>query len=230
MSALSHVETLSSSSLRQMMVDCQVRTFDVTDQLVLSRMLDVPREQFVPAALNALAYSDAAIAVGAQGQRRLLTPMILARLLQEAELQSHDRVLDVGGGLGYCAALVAGLVKNVVCLEESEEFSQSARQSCAALGLSNVQTVTGPLQQGYGAQAPYDVIIINGVIEQNPTVLLNQLAPHGRLVTLMTDQSSGRAIRAVRFDHYGTGCSQRWLFNASGSVLSGFARPASFQF
>lgn len=220
----------SQAHLRQMMVDCQVRTFDVTDQRVLGRMLDVPREIFVPPALSALAYSDAAFSIGKNGSRAVLTPMILARLIQEAEIGPDDKILDVAGGAGYTAALVAGLGAQVIALEDLEDFTTAARQAAATLGLSNVTAVTGPLAQGAAAHGPYNVIIVNGVVSDHIEALLQQLAPHGRLMALMSDQDMGRAVKAVRFDKYGAGCSQRWLFNASGSALQAFARSPAFHF
>lgn len=230
MSATSTAEHTHPLHLRQMMVDCQIRTFDVTDQRVLSRMLDVPRDIFVPSNLSALAYSDAAFSIGDKGERALLTPMILARLLQEAEIGPQDRILDVAGGNGYTAALVAGLGASVVALEDISEFSAQTRKNSAALGLDNISAVTGPLKEGVSAQAPFDVIIINGVVADGLDLLLAQLAPHGRLLTLMSDAHMGRAVKAVRYDNFGTGCSQRWLFNASGSALRAFAKKPAFRF
>jgi protein-L-isoaspartate(D-aspartate) O-methyltransferase len=231
MSALSS-SAPSSSSLRQMMVDCQIRTFDVTDQKVLARMLDVPRENFIPAHLAALAYSDAALNVTPNGARVLLKPMILARLIQDAEISHTDRVLDIAGGLGYSAAVLAGLAGSVTALEENDELCSATTAACQKLGLTNVSVASGALAAGVPDKAPFDVILINGVVEDGLKNLLSQLAPHGRLVTLMSDGNMGRAVKAVRFDRYGMGegASQRWLFNASGTHLHAFKRAPTFQF
>ena len=105
-----------SATLRQMMVDCQIRTFDVTELRLIARFLDVPREPFVPAAAVDIAYSDHAIALG--GGRKLLPPLVLARMIQEAEVDAGARVLDVGCATGYSTAILAGMAASVVAVEK----------------------------------------------------------------------------------------------------------------
>ena len=125
-------EHLAQSALhRRTMVDCQIRTFDVTDQPLLARMLDVPREDFLPPELAPLAYSDTGLQLKSGGERRTLLPLlVLARLIQGAGVRSADKVLDVGAATGYSSALLAGLAGRVVALEIGSLFiSRVAVQS-----------------------------------------------------------------------------------------------------
>ena len=231
--AAQHVSAESFDHQRQTMVDCQIRTFDVTDSDVITRFERVPREIFVPGPLRTLAYSDAPLEVadGQGGRRALLTPLVLARMIQGAQIRPGDRVLDVGGASGYTAAIVAGLAAEVVALESSAAFSQQAAANAAALGLSNVRTATGSLD-GAGLTGPFDVIIVNGAVEAGLDPLIGLLSPQGRLVAIdkSTDDSTGRAAKATRFDRVGADASRRPLFDAGAPVLPGFERPRAFVF
>src|SRR5260370_15487878 len=149
--ALSEVVTMRPpdySAQRQMMVDCQVRTYDVTDQALLAAMYDVPRELFVATDFVTLAYADRVLpSLG--GKRQLLAPMTLARMIQAANLRPTDKVLDVGGGAGYGAALLARLAANVVALEADAALTAAASAVLGKLGEAKVTCVTGGLDLGY---------------------------------------------------------------------------------
>ena len=119
------------ATARRHMVDGQVRTADVTDLRILAAMLETPRERFVPPASAGLAYLDFDLSVGAKGSRRLLKPMVLAKLIQAADLASSDRVLDVGCATGYAAAVLAQVAAQVVALEEDTGLAQAARAALA---------------------------------------------------------------------------------------------------
>ena len=154
------------AAARRMMVDGQVRTSDVTDRRIVAAMLELPRERFVPEAKADLAYLDFDIVVeearaGAPA-RRLLKPMVLAKMVQAAEVDAGDRVLDVGCATGYSSALLSRLAHSVVALEEDEALARLARENLKAVGAPNVTVVTGPLTQGWPAATPYDVVFVNG--------------------------------------------------------------------
>jgi protein-L-isoaspartate(D-aspartate) O-methyltransferase len=219
------------TALRRTMVERQVRTFDVTDQAVIARMYAVPREQFVPESLATLAYSDVALELPAGNggtPRRLLPPLILGRMLQASLVRPEDRVLDVGGGTGYSAALLGGLALSVVALECEAEFVGKAK-ACLAGEPIPVKVVHGPLTQPPAGEGPFDLIFVNGAVEGNLEALFEALAPQGRLIAIFRE--TGLVSRAVRFDKDDLGeVGRRALFDASALTLPGFEKAPAFVF
>jgi protein-L-isoaspartate(D-aspartate) O-methyltransferase len=213
---------------RRMMVDGQIRTNDVTDPRILEAMLELPRERFVPPAQTDLAYLDRDVAVAAQSSRPhrfLLKPMVLAKMVQAALIRDTDRVLDVGCATGYSSALLARLAHSVLALEEDPKLAEMAEANLAQL--ANAKVVRGPLNEGWDAQAPYDVIFLNGASEIVPARLLGQLAEQGRLIGVIGGGPSGRVMlyRSVAGDVSG------WpVFDAGAQVLPGFAALPQFVF
>lgn len=216
---------------RRMMVDGQVRTTDVTDLRIIAAMLALPRERFVPAAKAALAYFDTDIAVAhapdGRPTRRLLKPMVLAKLAQAATVGEGDRVLVVGAATGYSAALLGRLAGSVVALEEDPALAHVARDQLAAAGIGNVEVVSGPLTKGWPNGGPYDVIFIDGAIETLPETFAGQLKDGGRLVCV---EGSGPASKAKLYRSAGGDLSGRQIFDAVAPLLTGFAKPESFVF
>ena len=210
---------------RRLMVDGQVRTADVTDAALLEAMLTIPRERFLPPALAPLAYLDNDIPI-AKG-RALLKPMVLAKLLQVAQIGSGERVLDVGCGTGYSAALLARLAASVVALEEDAALAAQARQALQAGGGAAVEVVVGPLTAGWPAGAPYDVILLNGAAEVLPEALGQQLTPNGRLVAV---GGKPPATKATIYHMIEGRLVGRPVFDASAPLLPGFAAPPAFVF
>src|SRR5215469_16373701 len=187
------------AAARRMMVDSQVRTSDVTDPRIIAAMLELPRERFVPEAKAALAYLDADVPVteaqGGKPVRRLLKPMVLAKLVQAAAVQASDHVLDVGCASGYSSALLARLARSVIALEEEETLIRLARENLKAVGADNVTVVAGPLTQGWqGGVSYYDVIFLNGATEIAPQALTRQLKDGGRLVGVLGRGPTGQAM------------------------------------
>ena len=219
------------AAARRMMVDSQIRTSDVTDPRIIAAMLELPRERFVLQTKADLAYLDFDVPV-TQAQhgkpaRRLLKPMVLAKLVQAAALRASDHVLDVGCSSGYSSALLARLAHSVTALEEEEALIRLARDNLKAIGADNVTVVAGPLTQGWQATAPYDVILLNGATEVAPVALCRQLKPGGRLVTVLGRAPTGQAMlyRSVGDDVSG------WpIFDAAAPLLPGFAAPPAFVF
>jgi protein-L-isoaspartate(D-aspartate) O-methyltransferase len=219
------------AAARRIMVDSQVRTSDVTDARVVAAMLAVPRERFLPAEQADLAYVDCDIAAttpqAGKPMRRLLKPMVLAKLMQAAEIRHDDHVLDVGCAAGYSSAVLAQLARSVVALEQDDALVERARDNLRALGVGNVSVVSGPLADGWLPQAPYDVILLNGASEIEPRTLLRQLKPGGRLVGV---QGRGPAGKAMLYRSIGGESGGRPIFDASAAPLPGFAAPAAFVF
>jgi len=212
------------SAARRHMVDGQVRPADVTDLRVISAMLEVPRERFVPQASTALAYLDLDLAVGASG-RRLLKPMVLAKLIHAAEIEPTDRVLDVGCAGGYAAAVLSRIAGHVVALEQDTGLANAARTALSTL--PNVEVAGGPLVDGWAKAAPYDVILLEGATEIEPQAFCRQLKDGGRLVCVL---GMPPGATAMLYRRSGAELGGRAIFDASAALLPGFAKPAVFAF
>lgn len=214
---------------RKNMVESQVRPSDVTDRRITSAMQVVPRERFVPAALAGLAYMDGALAV-APG-RSLMAPRTFARLLQLADVRETNKVLIVGALNGYSAAVISGLAHQVVALDCDVSVSAAAKTLLSERGASNVTIVTGPLESGWAASAPYDVIFVEGAVAQAPKALSDQLADGGRLVAIEAAAGVGRAVILTKVGTKDAATlSRRVAFEAAGVVLPGFETPKVFTF
>ncbi|MCF4125067.1 protein-L-isoaspartate O-methyltransferase family protein [Methylobacterium sp. SyP6R] len=216
---------LDYAQARRLMVDCQLRTFDVTDIALLDAFDAVPRERFMPADREAFAYIDQPQAVGTEeGETRFMpAPMVLARLIQALALKPGQRVLEVGTGLGYAAALLRRLGVEVVALESLPGLAASARER---LG-DGVTVEVGPLDKGAPGHAPYDAILVEGQVEQRPQGLLDQLADGGRLACV---QGQGRPAKATLWVRSGDAFGSRPLFDATLPPLRAFAAEAGFAF
>jgi protein-L-isoaspartate(D-aspartate) O-methyltransferase len=219
------------ATARRMMVDGQVRTSDVTDLRLIAAMMEVPRERFLPAELADLAYVDldapASAAAPGAPVRRLLKPMVLAKLIQAAEITASDHVLDVGCATGYSSAVLARLAASVVALEEDPGLVQRAAANVRELGLGGIEVVAGRLAEGCPAQAPYDAIVLNGASEIVPKALLLQLKDGGRLVGVV---GRAPAAKAMLYRAVGGECSGRPIFDAAAPLLPGFAAPPALVF
>jgi protein-L-isoaspartate(D-aspartate) O-methyltransferase len=217
------------AAARRMMVDGQVRTADVTDPRLIAAMLALPRERFFPEDRTPLAYLDLDLPVNEAGMhaRRLLKPMVLGKLLQVAEVADTDHVLDVGCASGYSTALLSHLAGTVVGLEEDPKLARQASDALGALGIANAKIVTGPLSGGYPAQAPYDLIVLQGSTEVAPNALLKQLKNGGRLVCVLGRGPAGKAMLYRMIDG---DLSGRTVFDAAAAPLPGFSKPPEFVF
>lgn len=220
--------TADFQELRVKMVDGQVRTTDVTDVAILSAMLEVPREEFVPAGRRPLAYIDEDIEVAAgQPGRFLMRASPFAKLLQLAEVRAGDLVLDVGCGTGYSTAVLARIAGFVVALESDSTLAAEATRALSAQGFENVSVVEGALSAGHAAQAPYDVILVEGAVDEIPQALFDQLKDGGRLVAVVGEGNSGRATIWLKEDGL---VSSRLAFNAAVKPLGEFHRVPEFEF
>jgi protein-L-isoaspartate(D-aspartate) O-methyltransferase len=218
------------STARQKMVDGQVRTSDVTDIRIIDAMLALPREAFVPPNQRALAYLDLDLDVSEGGsvKRFLIKPAVLAKMLQAAEIADTDRVLVVGCATGYAAAVVAKLTSQVVATEGDPVLAAKAAGVLAEFGLGNVIVRTAPAADGDPADAPFDVIVLNGATEITPDRLYRQLKNGGRLVGVFAMTQPPRAMIVTRShdDDFGN----RALFDATAPVLPGLERLPAFVF
>lgn len=208
------------------MIEGQIKTNRVTDPYVLDAMAEVPREDFVPTAKKGVAYIDDAVEVS-KG-RFMLEPMVLARMLESCALKETDIVLDIGCNTGYSTAILAKIVSTVVALEEDEVLAKSASDTLNALGVDNAVVVTGPMTEGVVKQAPYDVILFNGAVEEVPEVIKNQLADGGRLVAITAGKSTMSTVSV--YTRNNELLSKRDIMEAGVALLPGFEVKKGFSF
>lgn len=165
------------------MIEQQIRPWEVLDQQVLDLLFVVKREDYTPMAYKSLAFADMEIPVG-QGEV-MLAPKIEARLLQELAIKKTDKVLEVGTGSGYMAALLAARAEYVVSVEIKPELAAQAQANLQRCGVSNVLVEVGNAARGWAARAPYDVIVVSGSLPEVPRELLAQLRVGGRLAAIV---------------------------------------------
>nr|WP_321457113.1 protein-L-isoaspartate O-methyltransferase [uncultured Cohaesibacter sp.] len=213
------------SQARLTMVNNQIRTTDVTSYSVLQAFLEVPREKFVPEEQGALAYSDADITISAS--RTMTQPSPLAKMLQLADIKPEDLVLIIASGSGYSAALASRLSNTVVAVETDETLALAAEASISDLGFDNVAVISADVTKGVPSEGPFDVIFIDGCVEEVPQNLLEQLKNGGVLVTAIGYDQMAEAVRIVRNnDHF----SSIPAFDINAPVLSEFQKAPAFQF
>lgn len=215
---------------RRVMVDNQIRTFDVTDRDVLAAFDVIPREVFVSEKDRAIAYADRTITLG-DGRRAMLPPLLLARLVQALQPQAGERALDVLSGTGYPAAILAEIGLDVTVLESDAVLAGEAKAALAATGS---KAAVAPVQADLGADkvaAPagggFDVILINGATEREPKAFFPLLKEGGRLGVFVREAGTCRALVFVKS---GSHVSPRRAFDALAPVLPGFAAEAGFVF
>jgi protein-L-isoaspartate(D-aspartate) O-methyltransferase len=214
---------LDSAPQRANMVATQLRTNDVTDTRLIKAILSVPREDFVPAALVPLAYMEGCLPLG-KG-RVLLDLRSFGKMAQLAAIRAEDRVLDVGCGTGYSTAVLAQLASHVTGLEQEREFAEIAKVHLR--GAANAAIACSKMSDGLTAKAPFDVIFLNGAVEQTPRALTEQLADGGRLVCIVQEGAAGHARLFLK---EGGAVGERDAFDAQVPVLPGFEKIRSFAF
>jgi protein-L-isoaspartate(D-aspartate) O-methyltransferase len=210
---------------RRNMVESQIRTNKVTHAALLDALSAVPRERFLPPDRAFAAYVDDDVLV-APG-RYLMEPMVFARMVQLAEATARDRALLVGAGAGYGAAVLARLVASVIALESDPALAARGKGELASLAVENASQVTGPLAQGWPGKAPYDLILIEGAVEEVPQALFDQLANGGRIVAVVKTEGMGRATLFIERNKV---ISHRPAFDAAVPLLAEFRRQRGFVF
>ena len=175
-----------------------------------------------------MAYADLEIeCLAGETSRHLLTPTAFARLAELADVQAEDVVLDIAGGTGYSAAVLAGLASTVIALEAEEALGEKASEIWQQLGIDNAVAVSGALVDGQAKQGPFDVILINGCIAQLPEALLAQLTQGGRLVCV---QWVDGASKAHIYRRMGDSFASQAAFDLSAPRLASFDPAPVFEF
>ena len=207
------------------MVDTQVRPSDVTKFPIIDALLDVAREDYVPDAKRDAAYVGENIDIG-EG-RVLLEPRTFAKMLDAADVQRSDFVLDLGCGLGYSTAVLAHMADFVVAVEDSEARAEEAQLNLSSHGVDNAAVFSADLSEGVAKNGPYDLIMVQGAVEEMPDTLTAQVKEGGRIVAIFAMGALGEVRVGRKVDGV---MNWRMSFNATAPVLAGFTKDVAFAF
>ena len=210
------------------MIEQQIRPWEVLDPQVLDLLSVVRREDFVPLAHKALAFVDMEIPLGSAPGQAMLAPRVQARLLQELALKNTDKVLEVGTGSGFMAALMAHQADSVLSLELDASLAAQAQSNLQKAGVNNVAVRVADGSQGAQSDAPFDAILLSGSVAKVPAALLQQLKVGGRLVAIVGDEPMMRATVVTRTSDSNFTTTEPWDCNAPR--LTGFTEPSRFAF
>ncbi len=210
------------------MIEQQVRPWEVLDAHVLELLDTVHRDLFVPAGQQALAYVDMELPVGTGQGQVMLAPRVQARMVQELALQPTDKVLEVGTGTGFTAALMAQQAEQVLSLETDAQLAEQARANLARANIHNVQVRQADGSHGAAADGPFDAIMLSGSVPEVPQSLLDQLKVGGRLVAIVGQEPIMRATIITRVSDHSWSTQQPW--DANAPRLTGFVEPTRFEF
>ena len=211
------------TTLRTTMVDTQIRPADITKFPIIDAMLKVRREMFVPDQMQQIAYTDSIVYLG--GDRIVLDPRSFGKMLDAVNIQGDELVLDIGSGLGYSAAVIGKVCEAVVALEEDDDMASNSETILATEGCLNVAVLQGTLSEGVAKHAPFDVIVIEGAVEEISDELVKQLADGGRIAAIFSQK--GQGVMRVGYKAQGK-ISWRFVCNAYAPVLAGFHKTHSF--
>jgi protein-L-isoaspartate(D-aspartate) O-methyltransferase len=216
------------------MIEQQIRPWDVLDQDILALLSTVKREEFVPAEHRALAFFDMQIPLLGPAEEALrsghcmLEPRVEARMLQDCAVKRHEKVLEVGAGSGYMAALLASRAQQVISLELEPALVKMAQANLRKAGIANADVREGDGARGLAAEGPFDVIVLSGSVAEVPQALLQQLKVGGRLAAIVGQDPVMRATFVTRTSEAGWTTTQPW--DTGAPRLVHFPQPPRFHF
>jgi protein-L-isoaspartate(D-aspartate) O-methyltransferase len=219
---------------RYKMIEQQIRPWNVLDQQVLELLSVVRREDFLPLAQKALAFVDMKVPLLAPAEEAMqrghcmLEPKVEARMLQDLHVRTRDKVLEVGAGSGFMAALLAHRAQRVLTLEIQPDLVRMARENLQRAGISNVEVRQADGAKGLPGEAPFDVILLSGSVAEVPHVLLEQLKVGGRLGAIVGFEPVMRATFITRTGDASYSTSQPW--DTVAPRLANFPEPSRFHF
>ena len=205
------------------MVDTQIRPSDVTKFPIIDAFLFVPREKFVPDGKREAAYIGENFQIGQS--RVILEPRTLAKLLDALDVNNDELVLDIGTGLGYSSAVISLVAEFVIAVEDDSSLASEAEEILSEIGADNVVVEINKLEEGAPEHGPYDVIIIQGGVEEIPRSLLKQLKNGGRVGAIFIEEGLGTAKIGFKLNDK---INWRYSFNAAAPVLPGFFKQKDF--
>jgi protein-L-isoaspartate(D-aspartate) O-methyltransferase len=217
---------MNTQQARFNMVEQQIRPWQVLDPQVLTVLSNVPRELFVPQAYQAMAYTDTDIPLG-HGET-MVPPRVDARLMHDLHLTGTEKVLEIGTGSGYLAALLAGRAQRVVSLEINPELASNARNNLQRAGITNVDVRVADGSTGASGDAPFDAIVLGGSVAEVPQALLQQLKVGGRLLAIVGQEPVMVATLYTRTAD--AAWSSKALWDHTAPRLQGFTEPTRFKF
>ncbi len=216
------------------MIEQQIRPWDVLEPAVLELLMQIKREDFVPLAHRALAFVDMEIPLldsGDEAMRRghcMLAPKVEARLLQDVAPRPTDKVLEIGAGSGYMAALLARRAQRVISLEIEPRLAQMARANLQRAGIANAEVREADGAKGLAAEGPFDIIVLSGSVAEVPAALLAQLKVGGRLAAIVGSEPVMRATFIRRDGEASYSTTQPW--DTVAPRLAHFTEPSRFHF
>ena len=208
---------------RKIMVDTQIRPSDVTKFPIIEAFLSVPREKFVPDGKREAAYIGENFQIGQN--RFILDPRTLAKLLEALDIQKDELVLDIGSGLGYSSAVISSIAEVVIAVEDDSSLASEAEENLSEIGADNVVVQVCKLEDGAPEHGPYDVIILQGGVEEIPVSILKQLKNGGRAGAIFIEDGLGTAKIGYKLNGI---INWRYSFNAAAPVLAGFFKQKDF--
>ena len=212
---------------RKNMVENQIRANKVTSLNVINAFLDVPREKFVPDALQEISYVDEDIQLSRN--RFMMKPMILARLFQSLNLKGNENILHVGSNSGYGSAILSRMCSSVISLESDKKLFETSIHTFLNMGFDNVIPLHGSMENGVEKEAPFDIIFIEGSIETEPKSLFGQLNENGKLIAIIRPANI-KIGKAKLFFKISNEIGLENLFDAQVSKLSIFKSKTKFSF
>lgn len=217
---------MNTQQARFNMVEQQIRPWQVLDPQVLTVLSNVPRELFVPQAYQTMAYADTEIPLG-HGET-MVPPRVDARLMHDLQLTGTEKVLEIGTGSGYLAALLAGRAQRVVSLEINPELASNARNNLQRAGITNVDVRVADGSTGASGDAPFDAIVLGGSVAEVPQALLQQLKVGGHLLAIVGQEPMMVATLYTRTAD--AAWSSKALWDHTAPRLQGFTEPTRFKF
>jgi len=212
---------------RKNMVENQIRANKVTSLNIINAFLDVPREKFVPDALQEISYVDEDIQLSRN--RFMMKPMILARLFQSLNLKGNENILHVGSNSGYGSAILSRMCSSVISLESEKKLFETSIHTFSNMGFDNVVPLHGSMENGVEKEAPFDIIFIEGSIETEPKSLFGQLNENGKLIAIIRPANI-KIGKAKLFFKISNEIGLENLFDAQVSKLSIFKSKTKFSF
>jgi protein-L-isoaspartate(D-aspartate) O-methyltransferase len=222
---------MNTEQARFNMIEQQIRPWEVLDPTVLALLAVVRREDFVPAAYQAMAFMDTEVPLPSATSpelQHMLAPKVEARLLQELDVRKHERVLEIGAGSGFMAALLGHRAQHVTSLEIDPDLAALARRNLAHAGVMNVSVLQADGAGGAPAEGPFDVILLSGSVADVPPALLAQLKPGGRLAAIVGQLPIMRARLVTRSTEHDFRSVD--LFDTVAPRLRNFGEPSRFSF